>query len=157
MAPFPHCLGPVGSALPACPLKGLSLLSSFSNLAQHLCRGGTRGGWHPSTRMICRHREGVYVLGTYGQLSAGKDSHDPYPTRRNPLCACWGAGGKTSGQPQKRKWTETLRLRGTPREVAPVENQSSQGQMVRKRHCQGRRGGQPCPVIRKSINTISVL
>ena len=28
MAPFPHCLGPVGSALPACPLKGLSLLSS---------------------------------------------------------------------------------------------------------------------------------
>lgn len=95
MAPFPHCLGPVGSVIPACPLKGLSLLSSEPSAWPSVSgeeeqeaagtpplRDDLQTPGHSGT--ICRHQEGVYRFpGIYGQRSAGKDPHGSVSYERN--------------------------------------------------------------------------
>ena len=109
MAPFPHCLGPVGSALPACPLKGLSLLSS-----------------EPSTWPSISVDEEQEVAGT---PPLRDDLQTPGRCVRAPrhlwtaqcrkrltwirilreklsVCMLGWRCERLSGQPQKRKWTE---------------------------------------------------
>ena len=133
MAPFPHCLGPVGSALPACPLKGLSLLSSEPSAWPSVWRGGTRGGWYPSTQG--RSADTRKVCTGSQALRTAQCSNRPtwICILGEKLCACWGGGVEDSqGSPRRGTGLRDPETQGNPRRGGPVEKQSSQERMVRK-------------------------
>ena len=134
MAPFPHCLGPVGSVLPACPLKGLSLLSSEPSAWPRV--SGEEEQEVAGTPPL---RDDLQTPGRCVQVPRHLRTAQ---CRKRPTwicilqekpCACCG-GGVEDSQGSSRRGTglRDPETQGNPRGGGPVEKQSSQERMVRK-------------------------